>query len=519
MGQSVSLSEEASTNAVVNGGAVLLLTTNVGVAPSNVNDSDCDNENTEKDALISDDDIEIDTGRSSRESSSSSSSSICSSIEEEEKNGANADADADANDNDNDILEDSSASMQSQEDDDDAADDFLDPNAPLLIDDDDNVSTAHADINITPPATTAPITNVSPSTVAVPVAVNTKNIISSLSDVLNLTNKDIKARIQATKLSIHDVKQAHAMIIQHHLHRDDDVISWYHDSNTAKQNKICNNHSTSSPSSSSSPSRSGSGTGSSSNGNGIHTQSLSKQQELALEEYAKTHMELALFILKISPILKSIRFKMVPAKISESHFWTAVFYLLLTEEEQLQLHLQIQEQELEQEMKQLQQRASLVIDCQDGFDATASNGNGTSNANANGGIKPLYSPADGQQVHQLLLKKNQEILHLQQRILQLQQDLTTALQLKSKPQLQSQSQSENDECTHSHEGKWIVEKESQEFLALDEEIKSKLRDGKEQRLRDVKEQMKFILDSDDVKDSRGKWDCCGSRDYTSPCAC
>ena len=64
-----------------------------------------------------------------------------------------------------------------------------------------------------------------------------------------------------------------------------------------------------------------------------------------------------------------------------------------------------------------------------------------------------------------------------------------------------------------------MEKESQEFLALDEEIKSKLRDGKEQRLRDVKEQMKFIIDSDDVKDTRGKWDCCGSRDYTSPCAC
>jgi hypothetical protein len=543
MGQSASYYEEASRNGDV-------LTTNVVAPSSNANGIASNKEITAKDALISDGGIEIGTGRSSMESSSSI-------IEEEEKNGANANDDEDDDDYDNDIIEDSSASFESEEDADDAADVFLDPNATLLTDRDDYaISTesvagfanrssnsisshsstfnANTDVNtdanadFTPPVTTSPISNISPTGAG---TFNTKNI-STLSDVLNLTNKDIKTRIQSTKVSIEAVKQANAMIIQHHLHRGDDAISWYHDSNTAKRNKICNIHSTSSAPSS--PRRSGSGAGSSSssnengngngnvnthnNSNGIHTHSLSQEQaqaqELALEEYAKTHMELALFILKISPILKSIRFKMVPAKISEGNFWNAVFYLLLTEGEQLQLQLQIQEEELGEKMKQV----ALVIDCEDGFDATVS-GTANETANASGGMKPLYNPADGQQVYQLLLNKNRKILQLQQRILQLQQDLDAALQ--SKPQSQSQSQSETDECgkEDSHGGKWIMEKESQEFLALDEEIKSKLRDGKEQRLRDVKEQMKFIIDSDDAKDTRGQWDCCKSRDYTSPCAC
>lgn len=54
--------------------------------------------------------------------------------------------------------------------------------------------------------------------------------------------------------------------------------------------------------------------------------------------------------------------------------------------------------------------------------------------------------------------------------------------------LQSISQSENYECgkDNSHEGKYIImDQESHEILALDEEIKSKLRDGKEQRFRDA----------------------------------
>ena len=62
-----------------------------------------------------------------------------------------------------------------------------------------------------------------------------------------------------------------------------------------------------------------------------------------------------------------------------------------------------------------------------------------------------------------------------------------------------------------------MEKESIEFLSLDEEIKKKLRDGKQKRLQDVHEQMKFILDSDEIQDSRGKWDCCGCETYGGTC--
>jgi hypothetical protein len=38
---------------------------------------------------------------------------------------------------------------------------------------------------------------------------------------------------------------------------------------------------------------------------------------------------------------------------------------------------------------------------------------------------------------------------------------------------------------------------------------------KQKRLDEVRSQMKFILDTDDIKDSYGKWSCCGEEEYTA----
>ena len=64
-----------------------------------------------------------------------------------------------------------------------------------------------------------------------------------------------------------------------------------------------------------------------------------------------------------------------------------------------------------------------------------------------------------------------------------------------------------------------MDKESIDFIALDEEIESKMRDAKQKRLQDLQEQMKFIVGNDEVQYSRGKWDCCGSESYLSECSC
>mmetsp|Transcript_8721 Transcript_8721/g.13043 ORF Transcript_8721/g.13043 Transcript_8721/m.13043 type:complete len:129 (+) Transcript_8721:807-1193(+) len=75
----------------------------------------------------------------------------------------------------------------------------------------------------------------------------------------------------------------------------EDIFSWYHDATIAINKK-----------------------------DGSIVTSSSKDGEDA----SKSHMQVAMFILKVSPSIKNFRFKLVPAKLSESNFWNAVFYLI-----------------------------------------------------------------------------------------------------------------------------------------------------------------------------------------------
>ena len=64
-----------------------------------------------------------------------------------------------------------------------------------------------------------------------------------------------------------------------------------------------------------------------------------------------------------------------------------------------------------------------------------------------------------------------------------------------------------------HTGEWEVHPDCAEFMKLDDHLKDNLRQEKQKRLNEVLLQMKFILDTDDVKDSYGKWTCCGKEEY------
>eukprot|EP00553_Chaetoceros_curvisetus_P010698 CAMPEP_0204619978 /NCGR_PEP_ID=MMETSP0717-20131115/6158_1 /ASSEMBLY_ACC=CAM_ASM_000666 /TAXON_ID=230516 /ORGANISM="Chaetoceros curvisetus" /LENGTH=182 /DNA_ID=CAMNT_0051634061 /DNA_START=120 /DNA_END=668 /DNA_ORIENTATION=+ len=123
----------------------------------------------------------------------------------------------------------------------------------------------------------------------------------------------------------------------------------------------------------------------------------------------------------------------------------------------------------------------------------------------------------------LLQQKNEEIAQLKEQIskLRLERDLkATATATATATSMSNGTSNSNNHntihyCSHcgDRNGKWVMEKESTEFLSLDEEIKSKLREAKKKRLEEVHEQMKFILDTDDMKDSRGQWSCCGNDNY------
>lgn len=65
----------------------------------------------------------------------------------------------------------------------------------------------------------------------------------------------------------------------------------------------------------------------------------------------------------------------------------------------------------------------------------------------------------------------------------------------------------------SHKGSWEMNSDCSEFMKLDDHLKENLRQEKAKRLNEVQSQMKFILDSDDIKDSYGRWKCCGKETY------
>lgn len=66
-----------------------------------------------------------------------------------------------------------------------------------------------------------------------------------------------------------------------------------------------------------------------------------------------------------------------------------------------------------------------------------------------------------------------------------------------------------------HKGTWEMHRDCMDFLGLDDHLKDNLRKEKKKRLDEVRSQMKFILDTDDVKDSYGRWSCCGKEEYTA----
>jgi hypothetical protein len=112
-----------------------------------------------------------------------------------------------------------------------------------------------------------------------------------------------------------------------------------------------------------------------------------------------------------------------------------------------------------------------------------------------------------------LALKDFEISALKQQVDELQQLLLT---ISSSSSSSSPSTTFHQEQP-SHEGNWIMDKDSADFLEYPEEIKTNMRSEKKRRLRQIRNDMKFILDSDNVEDTNGHWDCCGAQEYHLSC--
>lgn len=184
-------------------------------------------------------------------------------------------------------------------------------------------------------------------------------------------------------------------------------------------------------------------------------------------------------ILDLSSELNQLRFKLVPSRINEGVFWQAVFSIL-------------------------RERGSKVQHRMDNVPPKELP------------IKPLRrmesgNPSVVDELRQTLARRDQEIARLHQQLNEWKQKLAI-VEASSSNYNVVKEENKTDCC---HKGRWIIDKDSLEFLALPEELKSNLRRERQKRLEQVSSTMKFILETDNVQDSHGSWDCCGQTSYNA----
>jgi len=204
----------------------------------------------------------------------------------------------------------------------------------------------------------------------------------------------------------------------------------------------------------------------------FYSQTDSKETDLAMELHA------------LSPALATLRFRLVPSKLKEPVFWMTVFQIL---QERLEEH-----------------NGEKILSDETDTETQPHSDDGLSSAS-----EPTLYYQD------LLEERTKEIRKLKLRIKALESQLNNRPAQPSTPSA-SQSPPANQQGP-SHTGSWIMDDDSKDFMSYPPELKQNMRQEKQKRLKQVQQDMKFILDSDRVEDSNGKWDCCGQDSYHGEC--
>lgn len=233
------------------------------------------------------------------------------------------------------------------------------------------------------------------------------------------------------------------------------------------------------------------------------------------------HVPMALAILRAHPHLKDVRFRLVPGRLMEEQWWAALFGILHDGGI-----------EMDQVAGKIDDDYETGDEVDDSMEAGIDDENGAPleyNADA-GSTPPCYlEEIKAQQAHISSLRKslreaNHKIRKLamelhKERKKRYDEGIGESNEDESTAKEHSGSVASCQKCNSSlapkkpHKGEWEVHPDCAEFLKLDDHLKDNLRKEKEKRLNEVRSQMKFILDSDDVKDSYGKWQCCGKEEY------
>jgi hypothetical protein len=201
--------------------------------------------------------------------------------------------------------------------------------------------------------------------------------------------------------------------------------------------------------------------------------------EISQPTMTESSISMANRILDLSPELNQLRFKLVPSRIKEDVFWQAVFSILRERGNKVQYRVDnVPPKELSRKpLRRMESGNPSVVD----------------------------------ELRQTLARRDQEIARLHRQLNEMKRKLAIMKASSSN----SNVVKEENKTYCCHKGKWIMDKDSLEFLALPEELKSNLRRERHKRLEQVRSTMKFILESDNVQDSHGSWDCCGQTSYTA----
>ena len=236
------------------------------------------------------------------------------------------------------------------------------------------------------------------------------------------------------------------------------------------------------------------------------------------------HVPVAVAVLRAQPQLRDIRFKLVPSRMTEEMFWAAIFSILNDDGLGMDDLIEIIKTDDGANGSRKSSESDVLLSPMPQCPETKGK------AEKHG--TPYFDSDDALDTSSDTLE---EIETPQAHIARLQKSLREAnhkirqlaLELY-KERRKRHGEGRNEEvCTEtrksstisecSHLGSWEIDPDCTEFLELDDNLKENLRQEKVKRLKEVKAQMKFILDSDDIKDAHGKWTCCGSEIYNSEC--
>ena len=220
------------------------------------------------------------------------------------------------------------------------------------------------------------------------------------------------------------------------------------------------------------------------------------------------YADIARLLLSSNPTLSLWRYKLVPARISEYLFWRCLFSQLDAQHPDYKSYeQQAQQQQQEQPTQQHHTSGNNTA----GSEYPPKSHSSTTTATTT----PAASEREIESLKAQLLSLQQQITHLTTQLHHQQHhppptNITTTT---TTPGTTTATTTVPVSPTSVHSGRWKPDKNTVEFFALDESLRSTLRAQKERRLEEVRREMRWIVDGERVEDGPGRWECCGKEDW------